>query len=96
MLSVLNQLLLTPLALITTALAEMRGVSGATLSVAWVLNKARRLGVTCVPIPGTTKEGHAKANLAAKSVELSDEEMAALAKAAADKAAAAAAADAPA
>eukprot|EP00966_Prymnesium_polylepis_P050019 1158149-Prymnesium_polylepis.1 len=58
------------------ALAEARGVSAAwTLSIAWLLNKATRLGVTCVPIPGTTKEAHVKTNLAASSVALSDEEM---------------------
>ena len=58
-----------------SALASARGVSAATLSIGWVLNKARRLGVTCVPIPGTTNAAHAKANLAAATVELSDAEM---------------------
>ena len=60
------------------ALAASRGVSAATLSIAWVLNKAARLGVTCVPIPGTTSEAHARANLAASAIELSDAEIAQL------------------
>ena len=60
------------------SLAKAKGCSTATLSIAWVLCKAARLGVTCVPIPGTTSADHARTNRQAAAVELSDAEMARL------------------
>jgi len=61
------------------AMAEAKGLSAAQLSLAWLCQKAKRLNVVCVPIPGTTKAAHALSNLAAADApELSDAEMAQL------------------
>ena len=35
------------------ALAQAKAVSTAQLSMAWLMHKARELGVQCLPIPGT-------------------------------------------
>jgi aryl-alcohol dehydrogenase-like predicted oxidoreductase len=57
-------------------IAARKGVSAASVSLAWLLHKGRDLGVRVVPIPGTTSEAHAKANMeAANSVSLTPEEM---------------------
>lgn len=58
-----------------SALATSKGLSGAQLSLAWLLEKAKRLGIVCMPIPGTTSTAHAMDNLRAAGVELTDAEM---------------------
>lgn len=58
-----------------SALATSKGISGAQLSLAWLLQKAKRLGVSCMPIPGTTSAAHATDNIKAVGVELTDGEM---------------------
>lgn len=61
------------------ALAAKKGVSPATLSMAWLLQKAKDLKVSVLPIPGTAVLDHAKDNMAGASVgALSPEEMALL------------------
>jgi len=63
---------------VVAGLAEAKGVTPATLSLAWVLHKAAELGVEVLPIPGTTKAPHAAENIRAQDVSLSSEDMAAL------------------
>eukprot|EP00039_Didymoeca_costata_P027419 m.18353 g.18353 ORF g.18353 m.18353 type:complete len:338 (+) comp6291_c0_seq1:116-1129(+) len=57
-------------------MAESKGVSVAVLSLSWLYAKAKELGVTVVPIPGTTKIAHMKTNVTATTVELNAEEVA--------------------
>lgn len=51
--------------------AQKKGVTQAQIALAWVLHK----GTDFVPIPGTKRRTYLEENLAAASVELSDEEM---------------------
>jgi aryl-alcohol dehydrogenase-like predicted oxidoreductase len=63
------------------AMGEAKGgKSSAQLSLAWLYARAAQLGVTVLPIPGTTKLAHALDNIAASKVELSDAEVEALGK----------------
>jgi aryl-alcohol dehydrogenase-like predicted oxidoreductase len=56
-------------------IAQQKQLTGAQLSLAWLLLKGKELGVTCVPIPGTTNLHHALDNIAAaREVELTKEE----------------------
>lgn len=55
-------------------LGKARGVSAAQLSLAWLYYKADELGLTVVPIPGTTKVVNAKTNIDSLHVKLSKEE----------------------
>lgn len=50
----------------------------AQLSLAWLFHKANELGVTVVPIPGSTKLSHAISNLDSTKIEISDEDTATL------------------
>lgn len=59
-------------------LATSKGVSAATLSLAWLLQHAGNLGVGVLPIPGSTKAGHALENISAKDVVLTADDMVAL------------------
>lgn len=52
------------------------GVSTAQLALAWLYARARQLGVTVIPIPGTRRPDRLEANVAATRIELSDQEMA--------------------
>uniref|UniRef100_A0A7S1X8X4 NADP-dependent oxidoreductase domain-containing protein n=1 Tax=Tetraselmis chuii TaxID=63592 RepID=A0A7S1X8X4_9CHLO len=56
-------------------MADSKGCSAAQLSLAWLLEKSRTMGVTCIPIPGTTKLAHARDNIAAEKIRLTTEEM---------------------
>lgn len=60
------------------AMAKTKGCTAAQLSLAWLFAKAKALGVSVIPIPGTTKIAHARDNIAAEGILLSLEEMAAL------------------
>jgi len=62
------------------AMGERKGCSAAQLSLAWLLAKAKALGVTVIPIPGTTKLKHGKENLVAETISLTEEEMGQLEK----------------
>ncbi len=57
-----------------TDLARGRGVSPAQLSLAWLLGR----GPDVVPIPGTSKAHRVEENVGAATIQLSDEETAAL------------------
>lgn len=59
-------------------LATAKGVSTTALSLAWLLHKAEAMGVSVLPIPGTTKEPHAVANISGAEVSLAAAEMEAL------------------
>eukprot|EP00667_Euglena_gracilis_P014902 EG_transcript_15485 len=50
------------------AIAKQKHCTVAQLSLAWLLQKGKQLGVTVIPIPGTTKIEHARDNLAAEQV----------------------------
>ena len=52
-------------------LAADRGVTVAQIALAWVQHR----GHDVVPIPGTKRRGHLEENVAALSIELSDEEL---------------------
>ena len=59
------------------ALARAKGVTSAQLALAWLLARGRDV----VPIPGTRRVAHLESNAAAADVELSPEEVAAIADA---------------
>ena len=48
------------------------------LSLAWLYERARIMGVSMVAIPGTTSLAHARDDVAALNLALDDEDMAAL------------------
>lgn len=60
------------------AVAAKVGVSNAQVALAWLLQKAKQLGVACVPIPGSRKSSRMIENLGANNVELTPEQMALL------------------
>jgi aryl-alcohol dehydrogenase-like predicted oxidoreductase len=68
------------LALVATVreVAEAKGVTPAQLALAWVLAQ----GADVVPIPGTKRSTYLEQNVAATGIELSDDDLAALEKAA--------------
>lgn len=57
------------------AIAQAKGTTAAQLSLAWLYCKARELGVTMVPIPGTTKLQNARDNIASLATALTGAEM---------------------
>lgn len=59
-------------------IAKAKNVSVAQLSLAWLKNKGKQLGVTVVPIPGTTKLHHLDSNVASMAIDLSEEDMQAI------------------
>jgi aryl-alcohol dehydrogenase-like predicted oxidoreductase len=56
-------------------MASERKLSAAQLSLAWLYCKAKELGVSMVPIPGTTKLKNASDNAGAIGIDLSQNEM---------------------
>ena len=48
--------------------------TSAQLSLAWLFHKASELGVTVVPIPGTTKIDNAKVNIGSVNIQLSNDD----------------------
>jgi aryl-alcohol dehydrogenase-like predicted oxidoreductase len=56
------------------AIAEEKGASAAQLALAWLLRRSPVM----LPIPGTSSVAHLEDNMAAATIELSDEEYAAL------------------
>jgi aryl-alcohol dehydrogenase-like predicted oxidoreductase len=61
------------------AVAQAKNCTAAQLSLKWLFQKAKAMGVTVIPIPGTTKLQHAKDNAAAEAItDLTAEEMAKL------------------
>lgn len=60
------------------SMAAKHNCTAAQLSLAWLFHKAKQLGVTVIPIPGTTKTKHATSNIQAADVSISDAEMAPL------------------
>merc|ERR1712061_288048 len=61
-----NQELISKIA----TLGERKGKTVAQLSLAWLYHRAKVLGLTVVPIPGTTNANRAAENLAALQVTL--------------------------
>jgi aryl-alcohol dehydrogenase-like predicted oxidoreductase len=47
-------------ALVLQAIADRKGISAAQLSLAWLRKKALSLGVSMLPIPGSTKLANAQ------------------------------------
>ena len=73
------------LADVVKAHAAAAGATAAQLSLAWLFHRAKELGVTVMPIPGTTSVAHALDNLAAlRFAPLADAVAADLAKLAAN------------
>lgn len=64
---------------VVTAIADARGVSTAQIALAWVLAQGEHV----VPIPGTRRIANLEANVAATELRLHDDELEALAAAAA-------------
>jgi aryl-alcohol dehydrogenase-like predicted oxidoreductase len=62
------------------AMAAAKGVTSAQLALAWVVARGAAMGVTVVPIPGTTRPERLDENLAALDVHLDAEDMARLAE----------------
>ncbi len=63
---------------ILAATAKAHGASPGQIALAWLLKRSKVM----LPIPGTSKVAHLEENVAAAAIELSDEEFAALDKAA--------------
>lgn len=59
---------------ILTDLAQKYESTPAQLALAWLFAKAEELGVTVIPIPGTTKVKNALSNMKATTVNISDPE----------------------
>ncbi|MFJ4654553.1 aldo/keto reductase [Nocardia sp. NPDC088792] len=59
-------------------IAEARGITTAQVALAWVHSRARRHGLSVVPIPGTRHRARVIENVAAATIELTDDELAAL------------------
>ena len=59
----------------TRDIARRRGATEAQIALAWLLGRSPAM----LPIPGTLSPGHLRENLAAAEIELSDEELQALA-----------------
>jgi pyridoxine 4-dehydrogenase len=57
-----------------TTVAKRRGVSPVQVAIAWQLARSQQM----LPIPGTSSVAHLEENVAAASIELSDEDLAAL------------------
>jgi len=55
-------------------LAKKKGSTTAQLSLAWLFHRASKLGVSVMPIPGTTKIANALSNIASLKISISDEE----------------------
>jgi aryl-alcohol dehydrogenase-like predicted oxidoreductase len=58
-------------------IAKTHGATASQVALAWMLKRSRAI----LPIPGTSKVSHLEQNVAAASLELSDDEMATLNKA---------------
>ena len=54
--------------------AKYEGANAAQLSLAWLFHKATELGVTVIPIPGSTKIKNAVGNCGSTKIEISDED----------------------
>ena len=57
------------------ALADTKGCTPAQLSLAWLFSKAKDLGVSVIPIPGTTKITNLNSNLAATDITIEPSDM---------------------
>ena len=57
-------------ALVLQAIADPKGISAAQLSLAWLRKKALSLGVSMLPIPGSTKLANARVLLRGPGVPL--------------------------
>lgn len=55
-------------------LAAKYNCSAAQLSLAWLFHRAHELGVSVVPIPGSTKLQHATSNLESTRIQISDDD----------------------
>merc|ERR1712080_66369 len=55
-------------------LAKKKDSTAAQLSLAWLFHRASKLGVSVMPIPGTTKIANALSNIASTKISISDEE----------------------
>lgn len=56
-------------------LADKYECTSSQLALAWLFKKAKQMGVTVVPIPGTTKVKHALANAGATKLDIGDDDM---------------------
>lgn len=56
-------------------IAGTRGVTVGQVALAWVHHRQRVHGVPVVPLPGTTRVSHLRANIAAAELSLSDDEL---------------------
>ncbi|CAJ1960648.1 unnamed protein product [Cylindrotheca closterium] len=55
-------------------LGKKHDASPAQIAISWIFHKAKEMGVSVIPIPGTTKIKNAESNMGSVKVELSDEE----------------------
>jgi len=55
-------------------LGKKHGASPAQIALSWIFHKAKEMGVSVVPIPGTTKMKNAENNMGSVKVELSDDD----------------------
>ena len=59
-------------------IAKEHDVTTSQLSLAWLLAKAKSLGVNVLPIPGTTRIEHLQSNLDSSKISCTDDELKAL------------------
>ncbi|MHA7210773.1 aldo/keto reductase [Arthrobacter sp. MDT1-65] len=57
------------------AIARTHGATRGQVALAWVHYREQALGVRVVPIPGTTRVGHVRTNVAAAGLRLSEVEL---------------------
>jgi len=55
-------------------LAKKKNSTAAQLSLAWLFHRAAQMGVSVMPIPGTTKTVNALSNIESTKISISDEE----------------------
>jgi aryl-alcohol dehydrogenase-like predicted oxidoreductase len=55
--------------------AKRLGVTRQQVALAWVHHQQRRRGQQVVPLPGATSVAHLQANIAAASIELTEDEL---------------------
>ncbi len=59
-------------------MARRKGASLAQLAIAWTMAMGRRAGAVVVPIPGAKSRAHLEENIGAATIELTEDDLAAI------------------
>jgi len=60
---------------VITSISQNYSCTPAEISLAWLFKKASQMGVTVLPIPGTTNVKHALSNIHSTQIDLNDDDM---------------------